>query len=168
MYMTTLEKVQQLDDFKALRLFRHIEAEMVQQLDAELDNIFEHLPAEFTESPDFDAILEADESAFDQPLDSGTAIAVARQSLDWMAQAPDTAAYLDDKLENWKDNEMVAGTILAVGGALSAVMIMGTFRMGYSREKGFDFSIGFRDKEQLEPVKILFGSLLQILKPGQS
>lgn len=163
--MTTLEKVKSLDDFKALRLFRHIEMEMVQKVHEDLGKIVQNLPEEVRRMPEIQHLNEVDDNKFTESLESETAVVVARQSLEYMALNPDTEAYIKDKLENWQDNEMVAGTILAVGGALSAVMIMSTFRISYNNSDGWQFSLGTPQDQQPEMIKNIFGTLLKLLKP---
>lgn len=163
--MTTLEKVKELDDFKALRLFRHIETEMIQQVQEDLGKIMENLPEEVRIMPEIQHLGEVDENKFSESLESETAVSVARQSLEYMAKNPNTEPYLKDKLDNWQDNEMVAGTILAVGGALSAVMIMSTFRISYNKTDGWEFNLGTSKDNQPETIKTIFSALFKVLKP---
>src|SRR5690606_2167916 len=113
MTMTTLEKVKQLDDFKALRLFRHIEAELIQNMTMDPGTLMDQLPAEIKELEGIQQLGEVEEEKFEEVVQNKVAIHVARRSLEWMATNPDTEFYLTDKLEHWKDREMVAGSILA-------------------------------------------------------
>lgn len=164
--MTTLQKVQELDDFKALRLFRHIEMEMVQSVKEDLPAIMERLPDEVKNMPEMQELNAVEEAKFIEPLQQELAVKIARESLELMAKSPDTEPYLADKLENWKDNEMVAGTILALGGAFSAVMIMSTFRISYNKNDGWEFNLGASKENQTETIKTIFGALFKVLKPG--
>ena len=164
--MTTLEKVKQLDDFKALRLFRHIETELIQNIEMDADALVDQLPEEIKEMDGMQRLGEVEEEKFEEAMQNKVAVDVARKSLEWMATNPGTEDYLADKLENWQDREMVAGSILAVGAALSAVMIMSTFKISYDKEQGLRFSLGYHDPNQLSPIKEVFGALLKILKPG--
>ena len=164
--MTTLEKVKQLDDFQALRLFGHIEAELIQNMTFDPATLIDRLPSEIKELEGMQQLGEVEEEKFEEVVQNKVAIDVARKSLEWMAINPDTEIYLADKLEHWKDKEMVAGSILAVGAALSAVMIISTFKISYDKEKGLRFSMGYHDPEQLSPIKEVFGVLLKIIKPG--
>jgi hypothetical protein len=164
--MTTLEKVKALDDFKALRLFRHIEMEMVQKAKADLPDIIDNLPDAVKNMPEMRQLDQVSEEKFVEPLQQEFAVKIARQSLELMAKNPDTVDYLKDKLENWNDNEMVAGTILALGGALSAVMIMSTFRVSYNKADGWEFNLGASKDNQSETIKTIFEALFKVLKPG--
>lgn len=164
--MTTLERVQQLDDFKALRLFRHIEGEMVLKVKEDLGVIMDHLPENVKHMEAIQNLEDVDQNKFLEPIEQQKAVEIAKVSLAYMAEDPGLEPYLKDKLENWKDNEMVAGTILAVGGALSAVMIMSTFRVSYNKADGWDFSIGAAKDQQSETIKTIFEALFRVLKPG--
>lgn len=161
--MTTLEKVQQLDDFKALRLFKHIETSLPQQLNIDSDALIAQLPDDIKQMPEVQQLISASEADYEENLDATTATKVARESLEVMAANPDTAKYLEHELVTWKDDEMVAGTILALGGALSAVMLLSTVKVGYTKAKGWEFSIGYKNKNQIEPLKLIFESLFKLL-----
>ncbi len=164
--MTTLEKVKQLDDFKALRLFGHIEAELIQSMTVDPETLISQLPSEIKEMDGIQQLMQVEEEKFEEVVQNKVAVDVARKSLEWMAGNSGMEGYLADKLEHWKDKEMVAGSILAVGAALSTVMIISTFKISYDKEQGLRFSLGYHDPDQLSPIKEVFGALLNILKPG--
>lgn len=165
--MTILEKVKSLDDFKALRLFRNIEAELSQHAATDAEELLTQLPETIQQLPEVEQLKAADDTTLDAAVPDAEAIQTARASLEWMAENPGTSEYLADKLENWKDNEMVAQTILAVGGALSAVMLLSTFKISYDKKKGLQLSLGYYTADQIEPIKLIFKALFKVTKLGK-
>lgn len=165
--MTTLEKIKNLDDFKVIRLFRNIEAELSQQTDSDAETLLNQLPPSLQQLPEIQELKSADEAALDAVVPNAEAVRVARATLEWMAENPGTSPYLADKLANWNDNEMVAETILAVGGALSAIMLLSTFKISYEKEKGWQFSLGYYSADQIEPIKLIFKALFKVTKLGK-
>lgn len=164
--MTTLEKLKSFDDFKVLRLFRSIEAELTQQTNIDAEDLLQQLPAPLQQLPEIEKLKEGEDVGLDAAVPDATAVQLARNTLEWMAGNPGTSEYLEHKLENWKDNEMAAQTILAVGGALSAVMLLSTFKISYDKKKGWQFSFGYYSPDQIEPIKLIFKALFKATKLG--
>lgn len=164
--MTTQEKVKQLDDRQVLHLFRHIETEMMQKVNVDVETIIKNLPAQIQNLQEIKNVDEIDEEEFASIINNDEALVIARDSLDWMAVNSSTQAYLDDKLGNWQDNEKSTETIISVGEAISAVMIMTTFTISNTNGKGWEFQIGTNDQRQIELVQKLLTSLFMIIKPA--
>lgn len=164
--MTTLEKVKQLDDFKALRLFRHIETEMMQKVEVDVETLIQQLPEQIQKMPQIQKLDEVDEADFNKTIENEEAVKIAREVLEWMAVNPSTEAYLDDKLDNWQDQEMVAGTILAVGGALSMVMLLPTLQFSYTKEEGWKLGGGIQNDLHVQTIKHLLDSIFKVIRPN--
>ena len=117
--MTLPEQIQQLDDFKALRFYEHLSSILFNSTEVDAQTLMQYMPASDEISPVMQQIQAADETFFDNPLENKQAIAFARKSLEVLSSNPSTAAFVSHEIDNWKDNSMIAGTILAIGGAIS-------------------------------------------------
>ena len=109
-------------------------------------------------------VQKADEAVFEKPMDNGEAVAFARQSLMLLASDTATEPLISDTLQNWKDDSMIAGTILAIGGAISLVMLLATSEISYSKQDGLKIGIGtIKDKDQVAARTDMIKSLFNII-----
>lgn len=162
--MTTLQRIQALDDFKVQRFFDHLSEALAQAVPADAVTLLDQLPEPAAALPQMQAIKDASPTAnFEAPLPDAEAVAFSRQALELLAADPDTEPLVAEKLDSWKDDSMVAGTILAVGGALTFVVLMLTTGFSYSKENGL--SISPLGSEFVQPRIDMIKTLLKAI-PG--
>jgi len=162
--MTTIEKIQQLDDFKVLRLYEHLSTLLFEATDADVATLTQHMPADIAATPEIQQVQKADEAVFEEPMDNTEAVAFARQSLTLLATDPATEPLIADTLQNWKDDSMIAGTILAIGAAISLVMLLATSEISYDKKHGLRIGIGtIKQKDQVDARRRVIESLFKII-----
>ncbi|MBE7171951.1 MAG: hypothetical protein INR73_15290 [Williamsia sp.] len=163
--MTTTERIEQLSDFKSLRLYTHISNLIYDSIDADMDTLIRNMPPEIAATAEMKQIANAvDSTVFEKALDSNEAVAFARESLAILASLPATSQLVTNELDNWKDGSMLAETILAVGGAISLVMLLATSEITYDKKNGLKVGIGsVKDKEQVDARRRIIESLFKVI-----
>ena len=164
--MTLLKRIQELDDFKALRLYEHMSDMLFDAMTSDAEELMSHLPDSVASTLDIQKIRQADASFFTKPLDGEQAVAFARTTLELLATNPSTSALLKNELDNWRDEAMVAETILAIGSSISLIMLFATSEITYDKVKGLRVDIGGKDEKKIAALGELLQKLLKPIMPN--
>lgn len=164
--MTVLEKMDALSDFRVLRFYEHISRKLLHAANTDAATIIAKMPSEMADTDEMKAVQGASGNSFDKPLDDKTAVAFARKSLTVLAVTPAGKAFLEDELDSYRDTDMVAESILAIGGAISLVMLVANSEISYDRQNGLRIGIGtIKDKDQVQARTGMLQALLNVI-PG--
>lgn len=162
--MTTIEKLNSLDDFRLLRFYEHISNKLLQVANTDAATLMGKMPAEMVNTLEMQAIQDAGKASFEKALDSKTAVTFARKSLVTLAAEPAIQAFIDDELTTYKDSGMVAETILAIGGAISLVMLVANSEISYDKQNGLRIGMGtIKDKDQVQARTEMLQTLLNVI-----
>lgn len=163
MEQKTLEKLQAMDDFRLLRFFNHLNNSLSQNLEEDEETVMQYVPDQVMEMDEMQDILQLQEG-YETALDQKEAATFARNALELLAQNPITEPALAESLTNYKDNEMAAGAILALGGAVSFIVLLSTSKLTYEKEKGWELNIGGnRNPEEIKGVTELIKTLVGVI-----
>ncbi len=163
MAQTTLEKLNSMDDFQILRFFNHLNNSLTQQLKDDADKVMQQAPDQVLESEEMQKLLQVQDE-FATQLDQQDAAKFARQALGFMATDPNSEQALAESLANYKDNEMAVGAILALGGAVSFILLLSTSKLTYKKGEGWELNLGGnRDPQEIKGVTNLVKTLFNVI-----
>ena len=107
--------------------------------------------------------MQADEALLDKHLEDKEAVSFARTSLQLLASNASTSDLILNELNHWKDESMMAETVLAIGGAISLIMLLCTSKIAYDKKNGWDIIIGGLGPDDVrargEVVEMLLGKI---------
>lgn len=173
MQQQILDRLNQMDDFQVLRFFNYLNNSLAEKVTQEAEDVVSKIPKEIRNNEEMQQVLQL-QPEYDRPLKQDEAAKFARAALELMARNPQTMPALSESLKNYKDNEMAVGAILALGGAVSFIVLLSTSKLTYKTGSGWELNLGGnRNPEEIkgvtELVKVLFNvipdSLLKIVKP---
>lgn len=172
MQQQTLSKLQAMDDFQILRFFNYVNNSLAQEVKDDAETVINTVPDQVKEMSEMQQVLQL-QSEYETPLEQKEAAKFARTALELMAQNSETEPAISESLANYKDNEMAVGAILALGGAVSFIVLLSTSKLSYSKKKGWELNLGGNRKPEeikgvTELVKVLFNvipdSILKLVK----
>lgn len=133
-----VERIREMDDFRLLRFFDNFGRGVVTSLDLNRDQLLEYVEPIAQADPDVARVLALQVPAdkAQAPLDKADAVIVARSTLEAMASNPGLAPGLETALAEFKDDEMPAMTILALGFAVSMIIMAATTKLNFSVKDG--------------------------------
>lgn len=137
MRQETLDKIKAMDDFQVLRFFNHLNQSLIADIQEDSDSLLEELPDSLQQLDEMQKVLQLDEE-FDTPLLQKEAADFARSALIVMAENEDTEPSLAENLNSYTDDVMAAGAILALGGAVSFIVLLSTHKISYKKGKGWE------------------------------
>ena len=139
--MTPLaNRIQAMNDHEVVSFYDHFCQQVFAGINTTLPEITAAMPAEVQALPGMNQLLSTDHSLMAEELSHADAIAVARASLLALAEDAEGSKALEGALEGYQQNEMMAGTILALGAAVSMVYVASSF--SYSKEDGVKIDPG--------------------------
>ena len=164
-----IEQITKFDDFQVTRFFNHFSREIFSGLEESERELISLLPAEIKESKELTPIFELSSYVKGEILDSEDAAICARNILIAMAQQPGLEEILTEELKAYKDDDMFAGIILAVGAAAAMILFAATIKGEANYEDGkWKIKIGKElaspelVKETLNPLAKAAGKLVSL------
>ncbi len=125
--MTNLkERIQALDDFQIVRFFEHFSHQLVAGANVTLDQIKKGIPESTRTFGGFSQIETLSPSQAEQPLEPSASIATSRNILVYLTDDDEFAPVIGRVLDTYRDDELVAGIVLAVGLVASVLLIAAT------------------------------------------
>jgi len=120
------KRINKLDDFQLLRFFNYLGQSLFEGIEASSEELKNGIPHPVKAINEINKIDKLPKHAFEAELSSKEAIAFARITLlNWAND--DTLSHLvEHALNSYKDDELVAETILAFGFAASMILLTAT------------------------------------------
>jgi hypothetical protein len=164
-----IEQINKFDDFQVTRFFNHLSRVIFSGLKEREEELISLLPTEIKESKNLSPIFELSSDEKGETLDAENAAACARNVLLAMAQQPGLEEILAEELKAYKDDEMFAGIILAVGAAAAMILFTATTKGEATYEAGkWKIQIGKEPappelvKKTLDPIAKAAGELANL------
>lgn len=154
-----IERVEQLDDYMAIRIIEDLSRRFFEGMETPLEDMLNGVIPEMKNTPFFQQALTLSEEEQSRPLAERKSAEVARALLLYFAQDPGLSPVLARSLDEYKDDRLIVGTILATGVAVSMIIVAGTTRFEYKDGK-LTFSKETVDWDKLGPLFKLFSGLL--------
>lgn len=119
-----LRKIAQMNDFQLLRFFDYFSNGVMNGLGNTLQELFASIPAAQQTTPELLAIRQlGNDATAEEPMPAGEAAPAARTLLESWAKDETLAPLLENALAQYRDTEQSALAILAVGTAVSMVLL---------------------------------------------
>jgi hypothetical protein len=161
---TIKDRIEKMDDFQVVRFFEYFGQEVIEGSTASLDQIKSGVPEATRTLPGFQRLETLSEEEAERLLDLSQSATVARGMLLVLADDECFAPVIEAALASYSDSEMVAEVVLAVGFAVSLVLMAAT-----SELKGSVFGITLKKraatpemiKAITEPFTSMVGGLVK-------
>ncbi|MHC4946814.1 MAG: hypothetical protein ACYTG1_00935 [Planctomycetota bacterium] len=152
---TLPDRLRQLDDHKAVRLLDQYASRLFDGMETTPQELLAGVVPELRDSPIVRGAetMSADER--DRPLSTAQSVDLARQLLDCFARDPDLAPSLEETLDEYRDDTLLVGAILATGVAVSMVIVAATTTFK-GRVGKFRIEKGTAQPEQLREIARVF------------
>ena len=125
-----IEKINEFDDFRVVRFLNHVSREIVNGIEKSEEELICLIPDEIKDSKELSPIFKLTADEKKNTMDAENAATCARSILLAMAQQPGLEEILVEELKAYKDDELFAGVILAVGVATAMILFAATIRGG--------------------------------------
>jgi hypothetical protein len=161
------ERIEGLSDYQAVRLLEQCSERVFDGLVTPGDELVLGVADQLRESPELGAALGLTPAQRDAPLSEAVSAEVARALLRRLAEDPDLAPLVEKSLDEYRDDELMVGAILATGVAASMVIVAATTQL--EAKLGDDVVI----KKKAAPLKDAtalvkeFTTLLSKVLPGK-
>jgi len=123
-----IEQINKFDDFQVIRFFNHVSREIFSSIEENEEELMSLIPAEIKNSKELSPIFQLTTDDKKNTLNAENAATCARNILLAMAQQSGLEQILAEELKAYKDDELFAGMILAVGAATAMILFAATIR----------------------------------------
>lgn len=125
--MATIKgRIESMDDFQVVRFFEYFGEQVFEGSTASLEQIKAGVPESTRSLPAFQRLESLTEEETERLLDLSQSAPVARGMLLALADDERFASLIEAALDSYSDTEMVAEVVLAVGFAVSLVLMAAT------------------------------------------
>lgn len=156
-----IEQINKFDDFQVIRFFNHVSREIFSGIEESEEELISLIPAEIKDSKELSPIFKLTTDDKKNTLDAENAATCARNILLAMAQQSRLEEILVEELKAYKDDELFAGMILAVGAATAMILFAATIR-GEATYKNGKWKIQIT--KELAPPKLVKQTLNPLAK----
>jgi len=137
----TIHQIESMDDFRLLRFFNYFSNTLFNKVDVDMETIMNQLPQDVKNISEMQTVINHEEQ-YSMLLDQKEAIEFARTSLLQLANNENFEPALAEAIKNYRDDEMPAAEILALGAAVSFILLLATSKISYKSGKGWVINIG--------------------------
>jgi hypothetical protein len=121
-----LKRIDELDDRKAIRVLEFYSTRIFEGMDTTPEEMLAGIPEEFKNCAPFERVLEMSGKERAKPLPETESVLLARELLRGFARDPAFAPSLLKALDEYQDDTLLAGAILAIGVAVSMIVVAST------------------------------------------
>jgi len=121
-----LERIDELDDRKAIRVLEFYSTRVFQGMKTSLEEMLDGIPKELKNRAPFDHVREMSGKERAHPLPEADSAVLARELLYVFARDPAFAPSLAEALDEYQDDKLLVGAILAIGIAVSMIIVAST------------------------------------------
>ena len=121
-----LNRIEKLDNRIAIRVLEFFSARVFEGMETSPEELLEGIPEEYRSQVPFERALQMSSSERAQPLPERESAILARELLVGFAEDDAFAPSLSQALDEYQDNTLMAGEILATGVAISMIIIAAT------------------------------------------
>jgi hypothetical protein len=121
-------KINSMSDTQVVRFFEHFSNQVFAGSTTDFQEMKDNIPDELKDLDVIAAAESASEEKLEMALSPAESVVFARSILNMWADDSKLSLILKEALSTYRDNEMVVGTILAAGIALSMVIFTSTHK----------------------------------------
>ena len=123
-----IEQINTFNDFQVIRFFNHFSRKIFSDIKENEEELMSLIPTEIKDSKELSPIFKLTTDDKKNTLDAENAATCARNILFAMAQQSGLEDILAEELKTYKDDELFANMILAVGAATAMILFAATIR----------------------------------------
>jgi hypothetical protein len=161
------ERIQILDDFQVVRFFDRFSRQLIAGANVSLDHIKSGIPDSARALEGFEQIENLSHELAEQCLDPSTSATLARSILTALSANTQFAPLIESVLDGYRDDELVADAILAVGLVASMLLIIATTEFT-AEGKNWKFTKRGASPELVKAITEPCAKLISILSPEGS
>jgi hypothetical protein len=121
-----LQRIEELNDRKAIRVLEFFSARVFEGMQSTPEELLEGIPEEFKGRAPFERVLKMSSKERARPLPEAESAALTRELMYVFARDPVFAPSLAEALDEYRDEKLLAGEILAIGIAVSMIIVAST------------------------------------------
>ena len=121
-----LKRIDEFDDRRAIRVLEFYSARVFEGAETFPEKMLEGIPGEFQGRAPFERVLKMSSKERAHPLPEAESAVLARELLCGFARDPAFAPSLVEALDEYQDDKLLVGTILATGVAVSLIIVAST------------------------------------------
>jgi hypothetical protein len=156
-----IDRIQQLDDHTAIRILEHFAGQVFEGLETPVDVMVDGVVPEVKNTEFFNYALNLTETEQSQPLTTQQSAEVARMLLMYFAPDPVLGPALTLTFNEYKDDQLMVGAILATGVAVSMIIVAATTQLD-GQIGGMRIKKGAATPKQIEALSKLIPSFPMI------
>lgn len=120
------KRIDELNDRKAIRVLEFYSARVFEGVETSPKKMLDGIPNKFKDRAPFERVLKMSGKERARPLPEAESAVLARALLHVFAQDPAFAPSLAKALDDYQDDNLLAGAILALGVAVSMIIVAST------------------------------------------
>jgi hypothetical protein len=121
-----LKRIDELSNLEAIRAFEFYAERVLEGMESTPEKAIDGIPEEFKDNALFKRALEMSDEEGAHPLPEAESVALTRELLRIFARDPVFAPSLAEALDEYEDNNLFVGEILATGVAVSMIIVAAT------------------------------------------
>lgn len=121
-----LKRIDELSDRESIRVLEFYAERVFEGMKSSPEEMLDGIPEEFKNRAPFDRVLEMSDKEGAHPLPEAESVALTRELLRIFALDPAFAPSLAEALDEYKDDKLFVGEILATGVAVSMIIVVAT------------------------------------------
>ena len=158
-----IERIRELDDFRSTRFFIYFSQKLFDETDISQEALQAQIPDEIRNRQELSPVFNLTADAKSKTLGADDAVVCARGVLEALAQHPGFEKALEQALDEYRDDDMIADIIMAVGLAASMIIVAATSHFQVEWVKGEKLKIkGGKDVAPTDMVTGVVDSLCGI------
>lgn len=118
-----LKRIDELDDRKTIRVIEFYAARVFEGMKTSPEELLAGIPGELKARAPFERVLEMSGKERAYPLLEADSAVLARELLRGFARDPAFAPSLEEALDEYQDDKLLVGEILALGVAVSMIIV---------------------------------------------
>lgn len=163
--MTTLEKIQQLNDNEILSLFQGFSTHLMKQIQVDALDVINNPPGEVIDIEGIKILSEADSDKLDSVINVEEVVPVAKTLLEQWASDPEMGPVLDEFMESYSIHAMAAGVILALGSVILMTIVSTSLKVEFKEGKlSISYDSSNISDNAVEMVKAVTSKIPESLK----
>jgi hypothetical protein len=146
-----IKRIDELDDRKAIRILEFYSKRLLEGIETAPEEMLAGIPEEFKDRAPFESILKMSGKERAKRLPEAESVLLARELLRGFARDPVFAPSLSKTLDEYQDDTLIVGELLAIGLAVSMIIVASTTTFK-GRIGNFEITKGIADASFIEAL----------------
>lgn len=121
-----VKRIEALDDKQSVRILEFYAEQLFEGMETSPEEMIENIPLQYKDAAPYERIFDMSSKERARPLPEAESSLLARELLIGFARNPGFEKSLNNALDEYNDDTLLAGTILATGVAISMIIVAAT------------------------------------------